>query len=92
LPQEEGRHKSEVEVKSDSLMRQGGWDLAMRMIVISTEQAERTLLPPREAEVFREKRSIIKVGNCKVEIAIGYPISGVKIWRLGGEASAKIQE
>ena len=73
-------------------MRQGGWDLAMRMIVISNEQAERTLLPPREAEVFREKRSIIKVGNCTVEIAIGYPISGVKIWRLGGEASAKIQE
>lgn len=61
----------------------------MRMTVISTEQTERTLLPQREAEVFREKRSIIKVDNCKVEIAIGYPISGVKIWRLGGEASAK---
>lgn len=61
----------------------------MRMIVISTEQTERTLLPPREAEVFREKRSIIK-GNCKVEIVIGYPISGIKIWRLGEEASAKI--
>lgn len=90
MPQEEGRPKSKVEVTSDSLLRQGGWDLAMRMIVISTEQTERTLLPPREAEVFREKRSIIKVGNCKVEIVIGYPISGIKIWRLGEEASAKI--
>ena len=50
------------------------------------------MLPQREAEVFREKRSIIKVGNCKVEIAIGYPISGVKFWRRGGEPVPKIQE
>lgn len=58
----------------------------MRMTVISIGQTEQTLLPLREA--------IIKVGNCKVDIAIRYPcrkchVSTWKDLETEGEARAK---